>query len=132
MGEGLVRQTVLVVAGLLAAATAGCTLEATGFATDFHDYREASIRASTSEALVGSNGRCEGDVNIDPALLRGGSGEIRLGSSECEVVARLGGPYSVEIRHGIGGERVARLTYVSGAKVGVYVFTNNRLTAIER
>ena len=29
------------------------------------------------------------------------------------------------------GERLVRLMYVSGARIGIYVFTNNRLTAIE-
>jgi hypothetical protein len=127
-----VRCINLVPAALLSAAAAGCTVEATGFAADTRGVHEGTIRASTSEALVGRDGRCEGDVSIDPALLRGGSGEIQLGSTECEVVARMGGPYSVDIQRGNGGARTARLTYVSGPKVGVYVFVNNRLTAIER
>jgi hypothetical protein len=127
-----VRRAHIALLGFISAAAAGCTVEATGIAMDLGTYHEGTVRASTSEALVGLDGRCEGDINIDPALLRGASGQIRLGSTECEVVARLGGPYSVDVRRGNGAERVTRLTYVSGPKIGVYVFTNNRLTAIER
>lgn len=124
------------VAGLflaLAPFVGGCTLDATGFATDFHEVHEASIRASTAEAVVGPDGRCESDISIDPALLRQPArAGVPLGSTECEVVARLGGPYSVEIKRGPAGERITRLTYVSGARFGAYDFTNNRLTTIER
>jgi hypothetical protein len=127
-----VRRPHIAFLGFISAAAPGCTIEATGFATDLNTYHQGTIRASTSEALLGPDGRCEGNVNIDPALLRGASGQIRLGSTECEVVARLGGPYSVDIRQGSGAERITRLTYVSGPKIGIYVFTNNRLTAIER
>ena len=123
------------IAGLflaLAPFVGGCTLDATGFATDFHELHEASIRASTAEAVVGPDGRCESDISIDPALLRQRArAGVPLGSTECEVVARLGGPYSVEIKKGPRGERVTRLTYVSGPRFGAYDFTNNRLTKIE-
>ncbi|MBV9976180.1 MAG: hypothetical protein JO105_12385, partial [Hyphomicrobiales bacterium] len=44
----------------------GCTVDATGYATDFHQVHEASIRASTAEAVVGRDGRCEADISIDP------------------------------------------------------------------
>lgn len=111
---------------------AGCTVGATGFATDFNEVHEASIRASTAEALVGPDGRCEADISIDPSVFHEQAREgIPLGSTECEVVARLGGPYSVEIKKGPHGERVTRLTYVSGPRFGAYDFTNNRLTKIE-
>jgi hypothetical protein len=121
-----------VIASLLMSISAGCTVDAMGFATDFHSYHQGSIRASTAEALVGQDGRCQSDISIDPSLLRPlGAEGVPLGSTECEVVASLGGPYSVEIRRGRAGERLVRLMYVSGAKIGIYVFTNNRLTAIE-
>ena len=82
---------------------------------------------------MGPDGRCESDISIDPALLRQPArAGVPLGSTECEVVARLGGPYSVEIKRGRAGERITRLTYVSGARFGAYDFTDNRLTAIER
>jgi hypothetical protein len=110
----------------------GCTVDATGFATDFQEVHEASIRASTAEALVDPDGRCGADINIDPSVFREQArGGIPLGSTECEVVARLGGPYSVEIKNGPRGERLTRLTYVSGPRFGAYDFTNNRLTKIE-
>jgi len=110
-----------------------CTVGATGFATDFNEVHEASIRASTAEALVGPDGRCEADISVDPSVFRDQARDgVPLGSTECEVVARLGGPYSVEIKRGPRGERLTRLTYVSGPRFGAYDFTNNRLTKIER
>jgi hypothetical protein len=116
----------------LAALLGGCTVGVSGFATDFQTVKEGSIRASTSEALVGRDGRCESDISIDPSLLRPlGPGGIPLGATECEVVAQLGGPYSVEIQRGSAGERLVRLMYVSGPKIGIYHFVNNRLTRIE-
>ena len=116
----------------LAAVLGGCTVGVSGFATDFQTVKEGSIRASTSEALVGRDGRCESDISIDPSLLRPlGSGGVPLGATECEVVAQLGGPYSVVIQRGPGGERLVRLMYVSGPKIGIYHFVNNRLTRIE-
>jgi len=109
-----------------------CTVGATGFATDFNEVHEASIRASTAEALVGPDGRCEADISLDPSVFRDQARDgVPLGSTECEVVARLGGPYSVEIKRGPRGERLTRLTYVSGPRFGAYDFTNNRLTKIE-
>jgi hypothetical protein len=132
MGEASVIRVPSVAALLLAPLAGGCTIDATGFATNSHGYHEGSIRASTTEALVGPDGRCQSDISIDAGLLRPlGPGGVPLGSTECQVVASLGGPYSVEIRRGGAGERLARLMYVSGAKLGVYVFTDNRLTAIE-
>jgi hypothetical protein len=117
---------------VLASLSAGCTVGVSGFATDFQTFKEGSIRASTSEALVGPDGRCESDVSIDPSLFRPlGPGGVPLGSTECEVVARLGGPYSVVIQRGAAGERLVRLMYVSGAKLGIYHFVNNRLTRVE-
>jgi hypothetical protein len=117
---------------VLASLSAGCTVGVSGFATDFNTVKEGSIRASTSEALVGPDGRCESDISIDPSLLRPlDPGGVPLGSTECEVVARLGGPYSVVIQRGAAGERLVRLMYVSGAKLGIYHFVNNRLTRVE-
>jgi hypothetical protein len=110
-----------------------CTVGATGFATDFNEVHEASIRASTAEALIGPDGRCEAEISIDPSVFREEARQgIPLGSTECEVVARLGGPYSVEIKKGPHGERLTRLTYVSGPRFGAYDFANNRLIKIER
>jgi hypothetical protein len=132
MGEARVSSIARLFALVWVPIVFGCTVDATGFATDFQEVHEASIRASTAEALVGPDGRCEADINIDPSVFREQArGGIPLGSTECEVVARLGGPYSVEIKKGPRGERVTRLTYVSGPRFGAYDFTNNRLTKIE-
>jgi hypothetical protein len=35
------------------------------------------------------------------------------------------------IQRGAAGERLVRLMYVSGAKLGIYHFVNNRLTRVE-
>lgn len=116
----------------LALFLAGCTVGVSGFATDFQTVKEGSIRASTTEALIGQDGRCESDISIDPSTFRPlGSEGVPLGSTECAVVARLGGPYSVEIRRSPAGERLVKLMYVSGPKIGIYHFVNNRLTRIE-
>jgi hypothetical protein len=132
MGEARVSSIARLFALAWVPTVFGCTVDATGFATDFQEVHEASIRASTAEALVGPDGRCEADINIDPSVFREQArGGIPLGSTECEVVARLGGPYSVEIKKGPRGERLTRLTYVSGPRFGAYDFTNNRLTKIE-
>jgi Prokaryotic membrane lipoprotein lipid attachment site len=114
-------------------ALAGCSIGATGFAVDSNGYHEGSVRASTAEAMVGPDGRCEADVSIDPALMRSTSagGAMALGATECQVVAQMGGPYSVEIKRGPAGERLTKLMYVSGPRIGIYDFTNNRLTAVE-
>ena len=110
-----------------------CTVGATGFATDFNEVHEATFRASTAEAVVGRDGRCEADISVDPSVFREQPRQgIPLGSTECEVVGRLGGPYSVEITKGPHGERLTRLTYVSGPRFGAYDFSNNRLVKIER
>jgi hypothetical protein len=126
------RRVFAILSPLLAVAIGGCTVDATGFATDFHSYHEASLRASTSEAVVGPDGRCQSDVSIDPSLLRPlDSAGVPLGSTECQLVARMGGPYSVVIDRGSAGERLVRLTYVSGPRIGIYHFVNNRLKSIE-
>jgi hypothetical protein len=132
MGEARVNRIARLFALAWVPIVGACTIGATGFATDFNEVHEASIRASTAEALVGPDGRCEADISIDPSVFREQARDgIPLGSTECEVVARLGGPYSVEIKKGPRGERVTRLTYVSGPRFGAYDFTNNRLTKIE-
>ena len=48
----------------------GCTIEAAGFAADPGGYHEGSVRASTAEAVVGPDGRCQSDISIDPASVR--------------------------------------------------------------
>ena len=119
-------------AGVILSACGGCTIGAAGFATDLRTVREASIQASTSEALVRQDGRCETDTGIDPSSFRPlGPEGMPLGSTECEVVSRLGGPYSVVIQRGSRGERLVRLMYVSGPKLGIYHFVDNRLIRIE-
>jgi hypothetical protein len=125
-----VRRRLAALLACCALPLSGCTIEAAGFTAGPGGYHEGSVRASTAEAVVAPDGRCAADVSIDPATLRGGPGGLRLGATECEVVAVMGGPYSVDTRRGPRGERLTRLTYVSGPSIGVYDFIDNRLTAI--
>jgi hypothetical protein len=134
MKQNTIRASFGATVGLaLALLASGCSVGATGFATDLNGYHEATLSASTSEPLVRQDGRCESDVSIDPSVFNQANAAAtpQLGSTECQLVARLGSPYSVEIRRGPHGERLARLTYVSGARLGIYNFTNNRLSSIE-
>ena len=140
MGEAGVTRYVPAVLATLALASAGCSVGVSGFATDFQTVKEGSVEISTErppqakagETLIGKDGRCEGANRVDPAALRPlGPKGIPLGTSECEVVARMGGPYSVETRRGAAGERVATLMYVSGSKIGIYHFVNDRLVSNE-
>jgi hypothetical protein len=90
------------------------------------------VSPRAAEALVGQDGRCEAEPSPARSTLQlPGPGGIAIGASECDVVAWLGGPYSVLIRRGAAGERLVRLMYVSGASLGIYHFVNNRLTRVE-
>ena len=72
------------------------------------------------------------DISIDPSVFREQARDgIPLGSTECEVVARLGGPYSVEIKRGLAGSASRGSPMSPAPRFGAYDFTNNRLTTIE-
>jgi hypothetical protein len=57
---------------------------------------------------------------------------VGVGMSECEVVARVGAPTSVNIGKTPRGERNVILTYNSGPRPGVYRFVSGRLTEMDR
>ena len=57
---------------------------------------------------------------------------IALEMSECDVVKRAGFPERVEIGANERNERTATLTYIGGARPGIYVFVDGRLTSMER
>jgi hypothetical protein len=140
MGEaGVIRHFSAALAAL-SFVLAGCSIGASGFATDFQTVKTGAVEVSTArgpeialgESRVGKDGRCEGADSIDPASLRPlGPKGIPLGTRECEVVARMGGPYSVEVKRGPAGERLVTLMYVSGPKIGVYHFVNDKLVSVE-
>jgi hypothetical protein len=57
---------------------------------------------------------------------------IAIDMTECDVVNRAGAPERVEIGTNQRSERTATLTYVRGARPGIYHFTAGRLTSMER
>lgn len=59
-------------------------------------------------------------------------GHVALGHTECDVARGIGVPNNVSITQNPGGERVAVLTYLTGARAGIYTFTGGRLNSIER
>ncbi len=107
--------------------------------------REPMTRTVTAADLVDGSGACAaapsapapeqtaGDPQaIPPAgapLIAGG---VALEMTECDVVHRIGPPERVDIGQNERNERTATLTYVRGARPGVYQFTAGRLTVIER
>lgn len=98
----------------------------------------------TAEDFVSADGQCPGmapptDANasseapaaagaVQPSL----TGHVALGHTECDVVRGAGVPANVNLSSGPGGERVAVLTYTSGARAGIYTFRSGRLSSIER
>ncbi|CAL77124.1 conserved hypothetical protein [Bradyrhizobium sp. ORS 278] len=93
------------------------------------------------EDLVSADGGCPGmapaaganalssDAAAAPPPAAGGS--VALGHTECDVVRGIGAPDSVNIGN-TGGDRVATVTWLRGARAGVYTFTAGRLSAVER
>jgi hypothetical protein len=59
-------------------------------------------------------------------------GGIALQMTECEVVARAGAPDNIEFGNGQRGGRAVVLTYLHGARPGIYRFSGGRLYSIER
>jgi hypothetical protein len=103
--------------------------------------RETVSRPVTAEDLVDADGRCAAAFSIAepgtdqaatpsaaPLLATG----IALEMTECDVVKRAGPPERVEIGSNERSERTATLTYIRGARPGVYNFNSGRLVTMER
>jgi hypothetical protein len=60
------------------------------------------------------------------------TGSVALGHTECDVARAIGTPDSVNLSSNERGDRVAMLTYLHGARPGIYTFTSGRLSSIER
>ncbi len=79
-----------------------------------------------------------GDVPGDPQPGLSGvapapqAGGIALDMTECEVARQEGIASQTVIGAAPSGEREVTLTYLSGARPGIYRFTGGRLTSIER
>ena len=57
---------------------------------------------------------------------------ISLQMTECEVVSRAGAPDNIEVGVNERGERAVALTFMRGARPGIYRFAAGRLNSIER
>ena len=58
-------------------------------------------------------------------------GTVALLHTECDVVRGIGAPDSVDISNAPGGGRMVTVTYLRGARAGIYTFTGGRLTSVE-
>ncbi|WP_407160536.1 hypothetical protein [Bradyrhizobium sp. STM 3557] len=94
----------------------------------------------TPDDLVSAEGACPGmggpaDANASsdaagaPPPATGGS--VALGHTECDVVRGIGAPDSVNVT-GAGESRVATVTWLHGARAGIYTFTGGRLSSVEK
>jgi hypothetical protein len=105
--------------------------------------KEKQLKPVTNEDLVDSEGRCAfasaaapaepGAVQTDavpgvPLVPQG----VSLEMTECEVVKRIGPAERAQISANDRSERMATLTYINGARPGVYHFVGGRLSSIER
>jgi hypothetical protein len=80
--------------------------------------------------LISRAGQCAAVAPVgDTGGLLGG---VSLQMTECEVVNRLGPPDNTDLDVDGRGERMVTLTYVGGARPGVYTFTEGRLSSIGR
>jgi hypothetical protein len=82
---------------------------------------------SASPVVAATDGAAGAPADAAPPA----GGNIALDMSECEVVRRAGAPERFEIGNE-GGERTAVLTYVRGARPGIYRFVGGRLVTVER
>lgn len=105
------------------------------------NVRERVLPPVAAEDMVDTEGRCagsaapvpsEGGPPPDPGSIPVIPSGISLEMSECDVVKRAGAPERVEIGTNDRSERTAILTYVRGARPGIYHFTAGRLTSMER
>lgn len=65
----------------------------------------------------------------EAAQLRGG---VAVGMSECDVIARVGHPASVNLGTNQNGDRTAVITFTGGPRPGAYHFVGGRLAEMDR
>jgi hypothetical protein len=96
----------------------------------------------TAEDLVSAEGGCPGmapaggPTNANASSDAAGAppaagGSVALGHTECDVVRGIGAPDSVNVSGG-GDSRVATVTWLHGARAGIYTFTGGRLSSVEK
>ena len=103
-------------------------MQATGFVND----KAVSVRAATTEAVVGEDGKCTATISIDPALFRNKPDDGLLGMTECEIVAIKGEPLSVQTGASSTSRRETTLLYMEPTGKAVFLFSDNRLIKIVR
>jgi len=99
----------------------------------------------TADDLVSAQGACPGmappgtpaDANASAEAPAGAPppapvGTVALGHTECDVVRGIGAPDSVNLSNNPGGDRVAVVTWLHGARAGIYTFTGGRLSSVEK
>jgi hypothetical protein len=103
---------------------------------------ERTLSPVTAQEMVDAEGRCAGawtapagsegalapEQGPGPAVSSG----IAIDMTECDVVKRVGAPDQVAIGSNQRSERTATLTFLQGARPGIYHFTAGRLTLMER
>lgn len=98
---------------------------------------EFALRPVTAADLVSPEGQCamiaaESGPPPGPEGAATVPGGIALQMTECDVVRRAGAPDQVQIGGDERGERAVVITYVRGARPGVYRFAGGRLQSVER
>src|SRR5262245_4029184 len=98
---------------------------------------EFTLRPTGPADWVGPDGQCasapnEPDPGAEPGAAPSGQGGIALQMTECDVVRRAGPPERAEVGANERGERAVVLTYIRGARPGIYRFADGRLISIER
>ena len=107
----------------------------------------STVKAVTAEDLMTADGQCAGmpaptvpadaqastDGGPSPASSLVPTGAVALGHTECDVARAVGvAPDNVQLSNGPSGERMAVVTYKTGARPGAYTFRGGRLTIVER
>jgi hypothetical protein len=77
----------------------------------------------------GAQALADGPAGAPAAQPVGGS--VALGHTECDVVRGIGAPDSVNLSNNPRGERQAVVTWLHGARAGIYTFTAGRLSSID-
>jgi hypothetical protein len=92
------------------------------------DMIDAEGRCAGAATTAGSDSGAPPDQGAAPAVATA----IAIDMTECDVVKRAGAPERVEIGTNERSERTATLTFIHGARPGIYHFTAGRLTSMER
>ena len=112
-------------------------------------------RVVRPDDLIDASGRCAGEAPAAPQALNFTAGPqsgpataqappdpsaaapaphtgVSLGMTECEVVRAIGHTDRIEIAANERGQRSVTLTYLQGARPGVYRFVGGQLVSLER